>query len=137
MKLTSALVLLGLIGVAAPYALAQSAGGNPAEVRDLLLRPAGWIYEWKPSPANKVDPSVQGETGNGEMVFQARGDAIMLTIHNETVSVTCERKATVSGDTVMFDACLEGGIRLRFDAADREFPFKGGTFLHDYRLKAK
>jgi len=137
MKLTLAIVILGLLGLVAPSALAQSAGGNAADIRDLLLRSTGWIYDWKPSLTSNIDPKTPGEVGNGEMLFQMRGDAIALTIHNLTRSVTCERTAAVSADTVVFDACFETGIRLRFDPADREFSFKGGNTMHDYRLKAK
>jgi len=137
MKLTLALVMLGLLGFAPPSALAQTAGGNTGEIRDLLLRSTGWIYDWKPGPTSNIDPKTPGEVGNGEMLFQMHGDAIALTIHNLTRSVTCERKVTVSADTVMFDACFEAGIRLSFDPDDREFPFKGGNTMHDYRLKPK
>src|SRR6185437_1500857 len=137
MKSVFALVMLGLVGLVMPSALGQSPGGQTGEIRDLLLRTPGWVYDWKPSPTSKIDPNSPGETGNGEMVFQIRGDAIVLTIHNLTRSITCERKVTVSDDTVMFNACFSPGVRLRFDPTDSEYPFKGGTTTLDYRLKAK
>ena len=136
MKFGSALLLLGLLGIGVPCALAQGPAADPA-ARDMLLRPAGWIYEWKPGPANSVDPNQRGETGHGEMLFQARGDAIVVAIHNLTLAGWCEHGATVSADGVTFDACYETGITLRYDPADPEYPFKGGGPRHEYRLKAK
>ena len=137
MRPTLAVVLLCLIGLAAPSALTQSTAGSPGEVRSLLLRPAGWIYEWKPSPTNKNSPSNVGETGNGEMVFEVRGNAIVATIRNLTLKTTCTSDVTLAGDVVMFNLCYDRGIRLRFDPADHDFPFKGGSEMYDNRLKPK
>ena len=80
MRPTLAVVLLCLIGLAAPSALTpkhrrQPRGGAipaaPAGRMDLRMEAR--------SPANKNNPSNVGETGNGEMVFEVRGKAIVAT----------------------------------------------------------
>ena len=133
MKLTSVFVLAGLIGLMAPTTVAQSTD----EILAQLLRPEGWIYEWKPGPTNMLGPDHVGLTGHGEMLFQAHGDAVGVTIHNLTVSVTCERDVAISDGTVMFNPCIASTVKLHFDPADHDFPFKGESAIYDWRLKPK
>lgn len=146
-RLTSALLLACLVVAGAPFAVgqrsgsgspaAQGLGGNSPDPMPLLLRPEGWLYDWKPSAGNPVDPNRTGEAGHGDLVFEMHADGIVVVIHNVTLATTCERDVTLSAGSVLFDACYETGIALHFDAADSEFPFKGGGRMHDWRLKAR
>jgi len=133
MKIVSSIVLAALMTFAAPFALAQSTD----EILNQLLRPGGWIYEWKPGPTNKLSPDHFGLTGHGEMLFQAQGDAVVVTIQNMTVSTTCKRDVTISGGIVMFNPCIASEVKLHFDPADHDFPFKGESAIYDWRLKPK
>jgi len=133
MKIAHVIVLAGLVSFAAPFALAQSTD----EIRTQLLRPNGWAFDWSLSSTHKFDSNQTGQSGHGEILFQARGDAIVATIRSLPSSSSCERDVTISAGTVMFNGCIEPAIKLHFDSADHDFPFKGAGGLNDWRLKPK
>ena len=135
MNLAVRVSLAGLIVIAASTASAQSG----VELRELLLRPTGWIFEWKLGLGSNVDSTAPGASGNGEMMFQVRGGPIIVAIDNKTLGLKCERPATLSGTTVLYNGCLDIGIVLQFDPADRDYPLKGANADEhfEYRLKVK
>lgn len=108
-------------------------------LRALLTRPKGWVYEERPGSAN-ADPAPK-EPVVGEIVFAAKGDALVATIASDsalmTARKTCDGAARLSGDVVAYDGCFRTGIRLRYDPTDKDYPLKGGSSRYDYRLKPK
>ena len=128
-------IVIGLLGIAAilawvGIAYAQTAPTEPERIKALLLRPAGWKADW----------SLPGgyDKGEGEYLFEARGDKVVVKIQNLTNPITCERDVTVTSDGVKFDGCRDLNITLRFDPNDQDYPFKGkGLSGDDYKVKAK
>jgi hypothetical protein len=103
--------------------------GEPDKLKAMLLRPAGWKADW----------SYRGyEMGEGEFLFEVRGDKVVVKIQNFTNPITCERDVTVTSDVVKFDGCRDLDITLRFDPNDPDYPFKGKSLSGtDYKVKAK
>lgn len=109
------------------HAQSQPASGSD-KIKAVLLRPAGWKANW----------SLQADTGVSEIVFEARGDKVIAKIRNLTLPTTCEHDVTITSDVVKFDGCYDFDIALRFDASDKEYPFKGKSRKgYDYRVQPK
>jgi hypothetical protein len=104
--------------------------GGPDTIKALLLRPAGWKADW----------SLPGgyDKGEGEWIFEARGDKVVVKIQTFTRPTTCERDVTLTSDGVKFDGCRDLDITLRFDPNDLDYPFKGKSLSGtEYKGKAK
>lgn len=121
--------------VASMNALAQNPADDTKAIRSLLLRPAGWMFEWKPGP--KGETNGPEDNGNGEMLFRARGSSLRVKISNAKLRAPCENDAIVNGDSVTFDGCILMGITLRYDPTDNVYPFKGASPLYEFRMKPK
>jgi len=104
--------------------------GEPDKIKALLLRPAGWKADW-----SEFGTFAKGE---GEFLFEARGDKVVVKIQNLTSPTTCERDVTLTSDGLKFDGCRDLDITLRFDPNDLDYPFKGKSLSgFDYKVKAK
>ena len=110
------------------YAIAggkTSAVGSD-EIKALLLRPNGWLVEWRGNSSGVIDS-----------IFEARGEKIVVKINNAAWNQTCERDVTITSDVVKYDGCNEKNISLVYDPNDHEYPFKGESPCCYYKLKAK
>ena len=122
-------VIFGLVTFI-PDAHDQTGADGPDKIKTLLLRPAGWIFEW-------ISPSY---IGLADCKFEARGEKVVVKIHNHTPWISnCEQDVTFISDVAKFDACAGGwGIELRFDPKDQEYPFKGKNPKgYQFKLKEK
>jgi len=110
------------------YAIAggkTSAVGSD-EIKALLLRPNGWLVEWRGNSSGVIDS-----------IFEARGEKIVVKINNAAWNQTCEREVTITSDVVKYDGCNEKNISLVYDPNDHEYPFKGESPCCYYKLKTK
>ena len=96
------------------------------KIKALLLRPNGWLVEWRGNGSGVIDS-----------IFEARGEKIVVKIHNAAWNQTCERDVTITSDVVKYDGCNEKNISLVYDPNDHEYPFKGESPCCYYKLKAK
>ena len=96
------------------------------KIKEMLLRPGGWLVEWRGNSSGVVD-----------FIFEARGENIVVKINNAAWNVTCERDVTITSDVVKLDGCSEKNILLHYDPNDKEYPFKGESPNVNYKLKAK
>jgi hypothetical protein len=104
--------------------------GDPGKIKAMLLRPAGWKAEW-----SEFGTFAKGE---GEFLFEARGDKVVVKIQIFTSPTTCERDVTLTSDGAKFDGCRDLDITLRFDPNDLNYPFKGKSLSgFDYKATAK
>ena len=92
----------------------ETATEGTDKIKAILLRPGGWIVEWRGMSEGVVD-----------FIFEARGENVVVKIHNAAMNMDCERNVTLSSDVVKLDACYDTNISLRFDPNDNEYPFKG------------
>ena len=95
-------------------------------IKDMLLRPGGWLVEWRGNSSGVLD-----------FIFEDRGENIVVKIHNAAWNQSCERNVTIIEDIVNLDGCNDTGITLRYYPDDKEFPFKGESPNVNYKLKAK
>jgi hypothetical protein len=96
------------------------------KIKAILLRPGGWLVEWRGNSSGVVD-----------FVFEERGENIVVKINNAAWNQSCEREVNITSDVVKLDGCNETGISLFFDPNDQEYPFKGESQNVNYKLKAK
>jgi hypothetical protein len=96
------------------------------KIKDMLLRPGGWLVEWRGA-----------SSGVNDFIFEARGDSIIVKIHNAAWNMSCERNVTIVEGIVKLDGCYDTNISLRYDPNDKEYPFKGESKNVNYKLKAK
>ena len=110
-------------------AIAQGqAASGPDKIKAMLLRPTGWIANWR----------LPGDEGQSEITFESRGDKVVAKIRNLTHPTTCEHEVTITSDTVKFDGCYDWDITLRFDPGDHQYPFKGKSGKDfDYKVQPK
>lgn len=94
------------------------------KIKEMLLRPGGWLVEWRGNSSGVID-----------FIFEERGENIVVKINNAAWNISCERNATITDDTVKLDGCNDTGITLRYDADDKEYPFKGESQNVNYKLK--
>ena len=110
------------------YAVAggkTSAGGSD-KIKALLLRPNGWLAEWRGNSSGVID-----------FIFEERGENVVVKIHNAAWNQSCERDVKITSDVIKFDGCNETGIQLYYDPNDKEYPFKGESPNVNYKLKEK
>jgi hypothetical protein len=108
------------------YAQAQTTAGGVDKIKTMLLRPGGWLVEWRGNSSGVID-----------FVFEERGENIVVKINNAAWNQSCEREVNITSDVVKLDGCNETGISLFFDPNDQEYPFKGESQNVNYKLKAK
>jgi hypothetical protein len=139
MTRASTAFLLCVFGLVAPVSFAQNSnGGAPGDMSKLLLRPGGWVIEWKQVGSGPDDyGNPQMDTGAADLIFQAQGGNVYVKVQNITDAVACDGRATLSGETVTIMMCLGDSFVMHFDDADRKYPFKGGTYVYDARMSAK
>ncbi len=103
----------------------EAIGSNKIKV--MLVRPGGWVLEWR------------GQTYRGvsDSIFEERGENIVVKIHSASMNMSYERNVTITEDAVKYDACYDTGITLHYDPDDKEYPFKGESQTTNYKLKAK
>jgi hypothetical protein len=110
------------------YAIAggkTSAVGSD-EIKALLLRPNGWLVEWRGNSSGVID-----------FIFEERGENVVVKIHNAAWNQSCERDVLITSDVIKLDGCNEKGIQLYYDPNDKEYPFKGESPNVNYKLKEK
>lgn len=108
------------------YAQEKTATVGADKIKAILLRPDGWLVEWRGNSQGVID-----------FVFEARGENVVVKIVNAAWNMTCERDVTITSDVVKLDGCYDTNISLFFDPNDQEYPFKGESLLVNYKLKAK
>lgn len=108
------------------YAQEKSTAVGADKIKKMLLRPDGWIVEWRGNSQGVID-----------FIFEARGEDVVVKIVNAAWNKTCERDVTITSDVVKLDGCYDTNISLFFDPNDQEYPFKGESLLVNYKLKAK
>lgn len=108
------------------YAQEKATNGGTEKIKAMLLRPGGWLVEWRGNTSGVID-----------FIFEERGENVVVKIHNAAWNTSCERNVTITGDVVKLDGCSEKNISLNFDPNDNEYPFKGESQCCYYKLKAK
>ena len=116
---------VGLISNA--YAQEKAANVGSDKIKTMLLRPDGWLTEWRGTSYEGV----------AHLTFEDRGENVVVKINNPTLNTNCERNVTITSDDIKFDGCHDTNITLRFDPKDQEYPFKGESKTTNYKLKAK
>ena len=96
------------------------------QIKAMLIRPEGWLVKWRGA-----------SEGESDYVFEARGENVVVKINTVAWNMSCERDVTITSEHVKFDACYDKNVTLRFDANDKEYPFKGESEKVDYKLKPK
>lgn len=96
------------------------------EIKALLLRPNGWLVEWRGNSSGVID-----------FIFEERGENVVVKIHNAAWNQSCERDVLITSDVIKLDGCNEKGIQLYYDPNDKEYPFKGESPSVNYKLKEK
>jgi hypothetical protein len=111
------------------YAQDNTGAGGADNIKAALLRPSGWIAQWRCDPGDTVS----------DFVFQVLGENVVVKIHNVALNQTCERNVTITSDVVKLDGCNEVGanMTLTFDPNDHEYPFKGKNQNCYLKLRAK
>jgi hypothetical protein len=125
-KQTKIDLFLVTITVAVTIFLGATNAIGADKIKTMLLRPGGWLVEWKGNSSGVMD-----------FVFEERGENIVVNINNAAWNMTCERDVEITSDVVKLDGCNDTGISLLFDPNDREYPFKGESQKVNYKLKAK
>lgn len=108
------------------YAQVQTTAGGVDRMKTMLLRPGGWLVEWRANSSGVID-----------FLFEERGENIVVNINNAAWNMACERDVIITSDVVKLDGCSDTGISLYFDPNDQEYPFKGESQKVNYKLKAK
>ena len=116
---------VGLISNA--YAQEKATTVESDEIKAMLLRPDGWLAEWRGT-------SYEGII---HLIFEDHGENVVVKIKNPTFNTGCERNVTITSDDIKLDGCHDTNITLRFDPKDQEYPFKGESKSTNYKLKAK
>ena len=124
---TLAIVLFSSLSIL-DYAVAggKTAAGGTDEIKALLLRPGGWLVEWRGNSSGVID-----------FIFEERGENVVVKIHNAAWNQSCERDVLITSDVIKLDGCNEKGIQLYYDPNDKEYPFKGESPNVNYKLKEK
>ena len=125
-KQTKLDLFLVTITVAVTIFLGATTASGADKIKTMLLRPGGWLVEWRGNSSGVID-----------FVFEERGENIVVKINNAAWNMTCERDVEITSDVVKLDGCSDTGISLLFDPNDREYPFKGESQKVNYKLKAK
>jgi hypothetical protein len=115
----------GLISNA--YAQEKATNVESDEIKAMLLRPDGWLGEWRGT-------SYEGVI---HLIFEDRGENVVVKINNPTLNTGCERNVTITSGDIKLDGCYDTNILLRFDPKDQEYPFKGESKTTNYKLKPK
>ena len=97
------------------------------KIKEMLLRPGGWLVEWRGTSYEGVAHSI----------FEDRGENVVVKIDNPSFNTSCERNVTITSDDIKFDGCSDTNIVLHFDPNDQEYPFKGESETTNYKFKAK
>jgi hypothetical protein len=116
--------------ISTAYAQGQTATGEPAKIKELLLRQRGWDVDWR-GP---------GGSGDSVILFESRGEKIVakITVYNPPNNTSCEREVIISSDVVKLDGCRDKDVKLQFDPNDQVYPFKGKSPAgFEWKLKAK
>lgn len=66
------------------------------KIKAMLLRPNGWIVEWRGNTSGVID-----------FIFEERGENIVVKIYNAAWNVNCERDVTITSDVIKLDGCSE------------------------------
>jgi len=114
------------ITVAVTIFLGATTAIGADKIKTMLLRPGGWLVEWRGNSSGVID-----------FVFEERGENIVVNINNVALNMACERDVIITSDVVKLDGCYDTGISLFFDPNDQEYPFKGESQKVNYKLKAK
>jgi len=125
-KQTKLDLFLVTITVAVTIFLGATTASGADKIKTMLLRPGGWLVEWRGNSSGVID-----------FVFEERGENIVVKINNAAWNITCEREVEITSDVVKLDGCSDTGISLLFDPNDQEYPFKGESQKVNYKLKAK
>ncbi len=120
------LIYSSLCAMANAYAQEKTASVGADEIKAMLLRPEGWLVEWRGA-----------SDGVSDYVFEARDEKIVVKIQTVAWNMSCERDVTITSEAIKFDACYDTGISLHFDLNDQKYPFKGESTKVNYKLKAK
>ena len=138
MRLYSLLVIYcvfyfsSLHAIPTAYAQDQAGAGGLDKIKAMLFRPAGW-------EVSHIGPS---GTVLSEFIYESRGEKVVVKIQNlyrpyGGPLLSCEREITITSDTIKHDGCRDGGITLRFDPNDQDYPIKAKSSNYEYKFKAK
>ena len=121
-----------LVAVCVFFCLATNAFSGeaigPDEIKAMLLKPNGWIAEWRGS----------GYAGTAEIIFEEREDKIVAIIHNVLApDQSCERPVTITSEGIKMDGCIDTNMTLVFDPNNQEYPFIGKSESFYYKFKLK
>jgi hypothetical protein len=85
------------------YAVAggENAAVGSDEIKVLLLRPNGWLAEWRGNTNTKVS----------EFMFEERGEKVVVKILIPSWNQSCEHDVKITSDVIKFDGCNDTGIR--------------------------
>ena len=123
----TALLFLAILLLASGGGSTYAADSTGAEqMKTALLRPGGWIAEWKGN-----------SSGESEYLFEDRDGKIVVKISTPAWSQSCERDVTITSDAVKLDGCNDTGVTLLYDPTDKAYPFKGESKNVNYKLREK
>jgi len=118
---------LPCITISNSYAQEKTATVGADKIKDILLRPDGWIAEWDCNMG----------TQETDLLFEVRGENVVVIIHNVAWNQTCERNVKITSDLVKMDGCNQSNIRMSFDPNNDVYPFIGGNQNCNLKLRAK
>jgi hypothetical protein len=110
------------------YAVAggKTATSGSDKIKTLLLRPNGWLVEWRGN-----------SKGVSEWMFEERGENVVVKIVVPSWNQSCERDVKITSDVINLDGCNDTDIQLYYDPNDKDYPFKGESPNVNYKLKEK
>ena len=118
---------LPCITISNSYAQEKTVTVGADKIKAALLRPGGWIAEWHCNMG----------TLETDLLFEARGENVVVIIHNASYNQTCERDVTITSDVVKMDGCNQTNLTLNFDPDNHVYPFIGGNQNCNLKLRAK
>ena len=120
------LILYSAFTVPNAYGQEKITTDGAEKIKEMLLRPGGWLVEWRGHSQGVVD-----------FIFEDRGEKVVVKINNAAWNISCERDVIITSDVVKLDGCSEPNISLFYDPNDQEYPFKGESPNVKYKLKTK
>ena len=97
-------VLCSVFTIPNVYAQENSTTVGAEKIKEMLLRPGGWLVEWRGN-----------SSGVNDFIFEDRGEKVVVKINNAAWKMSCERDVTITADVVKLDGCYDTNISLFFD----------------------
>ena len=83
------------------YAQEKTTTVGVDKIKTMLLRPGGWLVEWRGNSA-----------GVSDYIFEDRGEKVVVKINTAAWNMSCERDVTITSDVVKLDGCHDTNISL-------------------------